>query len=102
MTNPTDLDAILASIRARITGEVASEMPGEVSPPDQTLPPEATLLRKTARLLPTPLVDASGVTVEALLTGLLEPMLRQWLEAHLPEICERVAQQEVRRLTGQP
>ena len=43
-----------------------------------------------------------GTTVEALFTALLEPMLRQWIDANLPEICERVAQAEIRRLTGQP
>lgn len=93
MTNtPTDLEAILESIRTRVTGEAAAE----IAPP-----PEVPLPRKAAKLLPTPLVDASGITVEALLTTLLEPMLRQWLDAHLPEICERIAQQEIRRLTGQ-
>jgi cell pole-organizing protein PopZ len=37
-----------------------------------------------------------------LFTAVLEPMLRQWLDANLPEICERIAQAEIRRLTGQP
>jgi hypothetical protein len=87
---PTDIDAILESIRTRVTGEVAAT----VAPPP-ALPP------KPARLLPTPVVDATGVTVEALFTAVLEPMLRQWLDAHLPEICERIAQAEIRRLTGQ-
>lgn len=92
---PTDLDAILESIRARVVGEVAGAVPAAPTP-------ETPLPRRAEKLLPTPLTNAPGVTVEALLTGLLEPMLRQWLDAHLPEICERVAQQEVRRLTGQP
>ena len=59
------------------------------------------LPKKPARMLPAPVVDATGVTVDALFTALLEPMLRQWIDANLPEICERVAQQEIRRLTGQ-
>jgi hypothetical protein len=113
---PTDLDAILESIRARITGEVSGEVTGDVTgdvtgavtggPATAAAtapapPPAAALPQKPDRLLPTPVVDAAGITVEALLTGLLEPMLRQWLDTHLPEICERIAQQEIRRLTGQ-
>jgi cell pole-organizing protein PopZ len=89
---PTDLDAILESIRTRVTGEVAAAV----------APPLAPLPAKAKTLLPTPLVDASGTTVEALFTALLEPLLRQWIDANLPEICERIAQAEIRRLTGQP
>ena len=90
MTNPpTDFDAILESIRARVGGEVAAEAP----------PPIPALREKPARLVAASLPGA-GVTVEALLSALLEPMLRQWIDANLPEICERVAQAEIRRLTG--
>ena len=89
---PTDFDAILESIRTRVTSEVTAT----VAPPAVELP------AKAKKLLPTPLVDASGATVEALFTALLEPMLRKWIDANLPEICERVAQAEIRRLTGQP
>lgn len=88
---PTDLDAILESIRSRVTGEVTAATP-------QPLP---DLPGKPARLVPPPVVDAGGVTVEALFTAVLEPMLRQWLDANLPEICERAAQSEIKRLTGQ-
>ena len=101
MTIPApDLDVILESIRARVLGDVVGEVAGDITSiaAASETPP---LSAKPVRLLPTPLVDASGVTVEALLIGLLEPMLRQWLDAHLPEICERIAQQEIRRLTGQ-
>ena len=88
---PADLDAILESIRSRVAGEVAAAPP----PPLPELPP------KPARLLPAPVVAGGNVTVDALFTALLEPLLRQWLDAHLPEICERVAQAEIKRLTGQ-
>jgi len=89
---PPDLDSILESIRARVTGDAVA-----VFDP----PPLPVLAAKPARLAPAPIIDASGVTVEALFTALLEPMLRQWIDANMPEICERIAQQEIRRLTGQ-
>lgn len=88
---PTDFDAILESIRTRVTGEVAAVVP----PPVPELPPKAK------KLLPSPVVDGAGTSVEALFTAILEPMLRQWIDTNLPEICERIAQQEIRRLTGQ-
>ena len=90
MSQPTDLDAILESIRARVTGEVAAEAAAPAARPGP----------RPARLLPETITPAPGVTVDALLTSLLEPLLRQWLDAHLPEICERAAQAEIRRLTG--
>ena len=86
---PPDLDAILESIRARVVGEVAAPPPAPAAP------------ARPGKLTPTPVIDAAGTTVEALFTALLEPMLRQWIDAHLPEICERAAQAEIRRLTGQ-
>ncbi len=92
--SPPNLDAILESIRARMTGE------SEAAP--LAAPPAVFAQSRPAKLLKTPLTTAPGVTVEALLTAVLEPLLRQWLDAHLPEICERAAIAEIRRLTGQP
>ena len=43
-------------------------------------------------------VAAAGVTVEQLVVDLLTPMLRDWLDKHLPEIVERVVEQEVKKL----
>ena len=43
-------------------------------------------------------VAAAGVTVEQLLVDLLTPMLREWLDKNLPEIVERVVEQEVKKL----
>ena len=88
---PTDLDAILESIRSRVTGEVAATV----------IPPVVEFPAKAKKLVSAPLIDASGTTIEALFTALLEPMLRQWIDANLPEICERIAAAEIRRLTGQ-
>lgn len=40
----------------------------------------------------------AGVTVEQLVVDLLAPMLRDWLDKNLPEIVERVVEQEVKKL----
>ncbi len=38
------------------------------------------------------------VTVERLLIDLLTPMLKDWLDQNLPQIVERVVEQEVKKL----
>jgi len=40
----------------------------------------------------------AGLTVEQLLVDLLTPMLRDWLDKNLPEVVERVVEQEVKKL----
>lgn len=45
-----------------------------------------------------PLGDA-GRTLEDLVRELLRPMLRQWLDANLPHLVERLVQDEIKRMT---
>lgn len=40
----------------------------------------------------------ANVTMEKFLTDLLTPLLREWLDRHLPEIVEHVVEQEVKKL----
>ena len=47
-----------------------------------------------------PAPPARGASVEDLATELLRPMLKDWLDAHLPEIVERLVAKEVARITG--
>lgn len=35
-----------------------------------------------------------------LVSDLVRPLLREWLDAHLPEIIERLVREEIRRLAG--
>ncbi|MBL9096962.1 MAG: DUF2497 domain-containing protein, partial [Alphaproteobacteria bacterium] len=38
-----------------------------------------------------------GTTLEDIVAQMMKPMLAAWLDEHLPEIVERVVQQEVER-----
>lgn len=40
----------------------------------------------------------SGMTVEQLLISLLEPMLKDWFDQHLPAVVERIVEEEVKKL----
>lgn len=41
----------------------------------------------------------SGSTVEDLVTEMLRPMMKAWLDTNLPQIVERIVEREVRKLT---
>jgi cell pole-organizing protein PopZ len=101
----------LAAARAsRTEPPAASRQEGAAMPPDAA---ESLISAETAkssalslaRLTRTsngderkPASPASGATVEQFLSELLTPMLREWLDRHLPEIVERVVEQEVKKL----
>ncbi len=40
-------------------------------------------------------------TIDGEVRELIVPLLREWLDAHLPEIVEAAVTAEIRRLTGQ-
>lgn len=70
------------------------------------LGPEATaaaastlgsLMRKLASDRSTP-VHRGGPTIEDLVREEIRPLLKAWLDAHLPELVERVVQSEIERL----
>jgi hypothetical protein len=88
---PPTIDAILESIRARVSGEV--EAP--VLPEPKAMPSEEPDIDLGEVSL-----ERSGMTLEGLVRQMLEPMLQRWLDENLPEIVERVAQAEIRRISG--
>jgi cell pole-organizing protein PopZ len=45
-----------------------------------------------------PAAALGTVSVEQLLVDMLTPMLREWLDKNLPEIVERIVEQEVKKL----
>lgn len=58
----------------------------------------AKLTRSVSRPEPGPVVPDSGKSVEVFVAELLRPMLKEWLDANLPAIVERVVEQEVKKL----
>ena len=45
-------------------------------------------------------MPADAGALEALVREMLRPMLKDWLDAHLPEIVEELVSREVARITG--
>lgn len=44
--------------------------------------------------------DAGSMTLDALVREMLRPMLKDWLDANLPDIVDQVVSREIARLTG--
>jgi len=49
-----------------------------------------------ARRLP---VSEGGETIEDMVRAMLKPMLNEWLDKHLPDIVERLVEEEIQRLS---
>jgi cell pole-organizing protein PopZ len=54
----------------------------------------------TQNYAPTSGVFRSGTTVEDLVVEALRPMLKEWLDAHLPEVVERLVQREIQKIVA--
>lgn len=91
---PPTIDAILESIRARVTGE------GETPAPPRPEPALALTAEPEEIDLGAVSLERSGMTLDGLVRQMLEPMLQRWLDTNLPEIVERVAQAEIKRISG--
>lgn len=46
--------------------------------------------------------EGSENTLEGLVREMLKPMLREWLDANLPDIVEKMVAREIARITGRP
>ena len=57
-------------------------------------------LETLSRLMVKPEPGADG-TLEGLVREMLRPMLRDWLDANLPELVETMVAREIKRITGQ-
>lgn len=89
---PPNIDAILASIRSRMNDD---------TPAPVELPAVKPLQAEEAIGDIGNVVIANGAqTIDALIRSMLAPMLKAWLDANMPEIVERMAQEEIKRLTG--
>jgi cell pole-organizing protein PopZ len=81
------------------SGAVQSGNGASIVSPD-ALAASRQALSSLSRLVVKPEVAGSD-TLEGLVREMLKPMLKDWLDTHLPDIVERVVAQEVARITGQ-
>lgn len=109
-----NLASILDSIRATVGAEVSTpshegadeafDDATKVEPQADALPeaPEEGRPVKAAKAARKagPVPQAAGRTVEEFLAELIRPQVEAWLNAHLPELVQKMAAEEIARLTG--
>jgi len=88
-----NIDAILASIRSRMTD-------GGAPAPIEAAPAPVAAEMPAAPDIGAVVIDSPAMTLDGLVRSMLEPLLQKWLDANMPEIVERMAQAEIKRLTG--
>jgi uncharacterized protein len=114
------MEEVLASIKRIISTDVvaARRLPSAVAPADDVLelgeaparaPDEGLVSGRAAEASKAALAALAGVTVnpaapgntlDGLVRDMLRPMLKDWLDANLPDLVERVVTREVARIIG--
>ena len=56
-------------------------------------------LQTVAATVPPP---PAGNPLEEIIRGMLRPMLKQWLDEHLPQMVDEHVKREIARITGRP
>ena len=93
---PGSVAAIMAAIRHEVTAPRAAVPPAPAAGPSESAAgPDTGPNAGRAGALP-----GLPRELDAEVRALLVPLLRDWLDAHLPEIVEAATRSEIRRLTG--
>lgn len=96
-----DVDHAVLELREAVA---ATEAPSAEATPEPILSQQAVEatrqpLEALSRIVVKPEVAGSD-TLEGLVRALLKPMLRDWLDANLPQIVEAMVAREISRITG--
>lgn len=92
------IPSALSQSSSSVTPELVSAVSAAAS--RQSLETLAAVLAGNEGTQPAPAAVAGDTSVNALVEAALKPMLKQWLDAHLPEIVERLVSREIARITG--
>lgn len=83
---PAPADSLLSEAAASASIESLNKLKAA----DQYVPPAPVSAAPSFR---------DGTTVEDLVTEMLRPMMKTWLDNNLPQIVERIVEREIRKLT---
>lgn len=96
------LDPNLASILDSIRATVGGEEPAATGGAEPSAAADSSSAGGAVAAAPARLPPPSDRSVEAFLADLIRPQVAAWLEQHLPEIIQKLAAEEIARLTGKP
>jgi cell pole-organizing protein PopZ len=83
----------------------AAEEPFDLGPPlldDEAATETAASLAQLSTVAATAPPPAAGNPLEDMLKDMLRPVLKQWLDEHLPRIVDEHVKREISRITGKP
>ncbi len=83
---PLSADSLLSDAAAAATAEAFNRLKSVEPPPVYAVPTGGPAFR-------------SGATMEDLVSDMLRPMLKQWLDANLPAMVQQIVEREVKKLT---
>jgi len=98
-------DSDVPSMAAPVAAAPVAAAPVSAAPAEKIISDEAAevsraRLASLSRLVIKPEVAGSD-TLEGLVREMLKPMLRDWLDANLPDLVETMVAKEIARITGQ-
>ena len=93
-------DSDVPSMAAPVAAAPVSAAPAEKIISDEAAEVSRARLASLSRLVIKPEVAGSD-TLEGLVREMLKPMLRDWLDANLPDLVEAMVAKEIARITGQ-
>ncbi|ARS29180.1 DUF2497 domain-containing protein [Sphingomonas sp. KC8] len=83
IAQPAGAPELISPITAEASRQAFAALAGQPVPPAQPAP-------------------AEDRTLEGLVREMLKPMLKEWLDARLPDLVEGVVQREIARIAGRP
>lgn len=100
---PVEEEDVLELTEETMAPEQIAEIPTQTTP-TALVSPKAEVASRTAldalsSLVVKPEVTGSD-TLEGMVREMLRPMLRDWLDANLPDVVERLVSKEIARISG--
>lgn len=101
-----DFDELLGEVEA-IAAETAPVYEAYTRPPSEP-EPKANMTQPQARMTSSALVSqsasqepvAGGHTIEGMVSALMQPIIKEWIDANLPTIVERRVEAEINQIAG--
>jgi cell pole-organizing protein PopZ len=104
LTNPIDSKKTEKPTRAPMQGISSSESDETLGSSHAVAASASSLARlaQASKSIPKKapsLADQRGVTLDQLIQDLIRPMIKQWIDTHLPSLVEEMVAKEIKRIT---
>lgn len=104
LTNPVDAKKVEKPNRPPMKASYLADLEDSLGS-TQTMAASASSLSRLAQASksvpkrPPSLADHRGVTLDQLIQDMIRPMIKQWIDTHLPSLVEEMVAKEIKRIT---